>query len=147
MANTRKTTRPLPPVNGEDATAPSIPLVQIGGDAAEEEWDVLFTVDGKEYKLLKNPPASHMLTYLDIARKDGVQAAFSWAMEAMLSEDGYKVLLEDQRVSQADFAKLGEVVIATLLGADLAAVREAVAKGEVPKAPSQNGSRRPVPRR
>jgi hypothetical protein len=109
---------------------PLIPVIRITADqeVEVEERALLFTVDDREFSMLLNPPSSMMLEYLDIARNEGANVAFSWGMEQMLGQEAYEVLLAEPRVSKEQFQQLGEIVIGQLMGVD----RSADANGSGP---------------
>jgi isopentenyl diphosphate isomerase/L-lactate dehydrogenase-like FMN-dependent dehydrogenase len=108
---------------------PLIPVIRITADQRpeEEERALLFTLDDKEYTLWLNAPSSVMLEYLDIARNEGANVAFSWGMEQMLGEAGYQALF-DPRITKDQFQSIGEIVIGQLMGVD----RSADANGSGP---------------
>lgn len=107
------------PLTGH-VVSPLIPVLHIAADQQpeEEERALLFVLDDEEYTMWLNPPSSVMLEYLDIARNEGPNVAFSWGMETMLGEDAYQVLLNEPRVSKEQFQSLGEIVIGQLMGVD-----------------------------
>ena len=127
------------------ATPISAPLLVIGQTPPEEpRYEVLFEMDGTGYEMLVNPAPADMNHYLHLSRTDGINVAFDWAMETMLSEGAYEVLRTDRRVSKDDFRRLSVIIVQTLMGVDrkdaVAAAEEVVA-GMIPKY-SPNGRRR-----
>ena len=124
---------------------PAAPLLVIGQTPPEEpRYEVLFHLDGTDYEMLVNPAPADMNHYLHLSRTDGINVAFDWAMEFMLSEGAYEVLRTDRRVSKDDFRRLSVIIVQTLMGVDrkdaVAAADEVVA-GMIPKQ-SLNGQRR-----
>ncbi len=123
------------PISGH-VVNPLIPVIHILSEQEpeEEERALLFTLDDKEFTMWLSPPQWVGSRFGDIQRKQGALAAQSWLLEAMVSEDGYEVLLSD-RVSNEQYAQIMQIVIEEVLGVDRAA-------------PNRNGRRgRPVPRR
>jgi len=115
-----------------DDDDPDDGIIRIGGNPETSRRDVLFTLDGEEYTVLANPPASLMLTYFDKIRKNGVNVAFSWALEEMVGEDGYSALLNSPKVSADDFQAVARAVLMIING-----VQEGM---QIPKS-RRNGSR------
>jgi hypothetical protein len=107
------------PLNGH-LISPLIPVIRIAADAEieEEKRALLFTLDEKAYTIWLEPPQWVAARFGDIQRKQGSAAALSFALETMVSEDGYQVLLSDDRVSRDDYAQITEVVIGEILGVD-----------------------------
>lgn len=137
--------RPAPPREPQPQPSRPAPLLVIGETPAEEpRYEVLFHLDGNDYEMLANPAPADMNHYLHLSRTEGINVAFDWAMEFMLSEGAYEVLRTDRRVSKDDFRRLSVIIVQTLMGVDrkdaVAAAEEVVA-GMVPKY-SPNGQRR-----
>jgi hypothetical protein len=95
---------------------PSDGILDLGDASESPRRDVLFRLDGQEYEVLTNPPASMMLAYFDRVRKQGANVAFSWLLEEMLGGDGYQAIMTSPKVSQSDFKAVGEAVMKILVG-------------------------------
>jgi hypothetical protein len=91
-------------------------IIRFSDEPETPRYETLFRADGADYKVLVNPPASLMLSYFDKIRRDGPNLAFSWALEKMVGEDAYKVLLDDPRVSRDTFRQVTDAVLGLLLG-------------------------------
>jgi hypothetical protein len=109
----RKAPRPV-----RAADDPDDGIIRIGDEPEEPVYDTLFHLGGKSYKVLTNPPSSMMLSYFDRMRKGGTNVAFSWLLEEMVGEEGYRVLLEDSRVSRENFRAIVDAVMRIVLGRD-----------------------------
>lgn len=59
-----------------------------------EEREPLFALNGVVYEARTNFSASEVLTYGQIGRAQGLDAAVDWAMETALGKDGYRALLD-----------------------------------------------------
>ena len=147
-----QTRRPAPARDSEPAQAaepatrpPNAPLLVIGQTPAEEpRYELLFQLDDNDYLILVNPAPADMNEYLYMSRTEGINVAFDWAMEFMLSEGAYKLMRTDRRISKDDFRRLSVIIVQTLMGVDrkdaVAAAEEVVA-GMIPKS-QLNGRRR-----
>lgn len=111
----RKQARPAPEPERED-DSDFDGVLELGTADDSPKYDVLFRLDGTEYDVLTNPPASLMLGYFDKVRKEGPNVAFSWVLERMLGADGYEAVTTSPKVSKNDFRQVGEAVLTILLG-------------------------------
>lgn len=69
----------------------------------------LFTLDGTDYFIPREPRANVTLKYLRMARHDAASAQ-GWLLEQMLGEDGYTALMEWDGLTTAILLKLLAVV-------------------------------------
>ena len=118
-------TRPLPPRPGTapEEEAPALPEVPGGvldftttPDAERvEKRSVLFRIDGTEYTVWDNPPASLGLELLEMQRSQGVMISTPWALETMLGQAAYAALREYKDLPQAGLQRIIEVVIEKIM--------------------------------
>lgn len=87
------------------------------------EYVTLFEIDDVPYEVPKNPSPTVGLRFLHTLKNEGQQAAAYYMLTTMLSEDGYKALMEYDKLTQEQY----DFVLA-------AAVRIATGRTERPKA-------------
>lgn len=112
----QRRTRPAPPPPDDDEAWDGEGILTIGEDPDEPKRDVLFRLDGKEYEVCINPPASLMLRYMDRVRKWGPTAAISWLLEELVGGEGYEALLASPKVSQKDFGRISDAAVRIVMG-------------------------------
>lgn len=75
----------------------------------EQKYELLFTVDEKEYFLWVNPPASVGLAYLKKVKTENSEAAAVWLLEQMIGEDGYEALTNLPNLKEEDLNRIMEI--------------------------------------
>jgi hypothetical protein len=106
----------VPHDDDEDAADFSDGILDFSDATEEPRYGVLFRLDGVEYDVLENPPASMMLGYFDRARRMGGNVAFSWILAQMLTTEAYQVVTTSPKISRANLEAIGEAVMKILMG-------------------------------
>lgn len=76
----------------------------------------LFSIDGKDYFIPKEPGPNVSVRYLRDVRKHGQDYAVAGLMEAMLGEDGVDALAEYEELTEEDLDHIMEAVKRHALG-------------------------------
>jgi hypothetical protein len=85
-------------------------------DAAPVEMIPLFSIDGEVYSIPGEVGAGMALNVLDRARRDGMESAMSWALEAMLGTDSYRALLDCKTLTITQLEQIMEAVQLHVMG-------------------------------
>lgn len=78
---------------------PEIIVLRSEPEAEDERID-LFRIDGVVYTMSVRPRANTSLKYAWIAREKGIEAAYSYALEALIGDEGYQALMNFSGLTQ-----------------------------------------------
>lgn len=96
--------------NGAEKVSPEVLHFSTTEPVQEEQkYELLFTVDEKEYFLWTNPPASVGLAYLKKVKTENPEAAAVWLLEQMIGEDGYQALTELPDLKDEDLEQIMKI--------------------------------------
>lgn len=96
--------------NGAEKVTPDVLHFSTTEEVKEEQkYELLFTVDDKEYFLWVNPPASVGLAYLKRVKTKGQEDAAVWLLEQMIGEDGYEALTNLPNLKEEDLDRIMEI--------------------------------------
>jgi hypothetical protein len=84
-------------------------------DEAPDMLD-LFSIDGVTYQIPAEPSAGMALKVLDVARRDGMEAAMSQCLEELLGEESYQALLNCKSLKIEQLEAIMEGVQLLVLG-------------------------------
>jgi hypothetical protein len=85
-------------------------------DAPEAELVPLFSIDGQVYSIPAEVSASMALRVLDEARRSGMEAAMSGALEELLGAEAYQALLHCTSLTTAHLEAIMDAVQGHVLG-------------------------------
>jgi hypothetical protein len=135
-ARSRATIRPAGELEGKVFRGlPDIISLKSRDDEEDERVD-LFQIDGVTYSMSVRPRANVSLKYAWIAREKGLEAAYSYALEALLGDDGYQALMNFSGLTQE---ALNQIV--TAASKILAGPAEADERDEEPVTPKASRRR------
>jgi hypothetical protein len=79
-------------------------------DAPDVETEVLFTIDGTEYRVPKEVPPITGLRALDIIADEGEAPGLRWLLQEVLGQDGYDALLACPSITSKQLGQIMTVV-------------------------------------
>lgn len=95
-----------------------IDLISNPGEAAAQEREALFAVDGVEVTVPKgNFSADFALRYMEFSAKHGLDAATVWLLENGLSEGGFTLLKTCEGLPAEALATIHAAVLGKVTGA------------------------------
>ena len=83
----------------------------------EQETAHLFTLNGIDYHVVANPPASIGLRYLHMSRAQDQITAQGWLLETLLGEEAYTALMNYDRLTNQILEQVVGAVVKLTLGA------------------------------
>ena len=98
------------------AKAPASLVEIITTDEQDVDLIPLFSIDGRVYSIPGEVSASMALRLLDSARRHGMEAATSEALEELLGGEAYQALLQCRSLKVSHLEQIMEVVQAHVLG-------------------------------
>jgi hypothetical protein len=121
----KTTLRPAGEVEGEvvsrgraraSSELPEIISLRSAPEDEAERID-LFRIDGVVYTMSVRPRANVSLKYAWIAREKGMEAAASYALEALIGDDGYQALMNFSGLAPEDLDQIVSAASKIMAGA------------------------------
>ncbi|MCW2898572.1 MAG: hypothetical protein JWO67_837 [Streptosporangiaceae bacterium] len=92
-------------------------MLELTSEAPVIEMEPVFSIDGRVFEMPKRVTVNTALIYMRMARKQGPEAAISWAVERVLGEEPYIALMECESLTKDQLAQVMEIVRTKLMGA------------------------------
>lgn len=92
-------------------------MLELTSEAPVIEMEDVFSIDGRVFQMPARVTTNTALIYMRMVRKQGEEAAISWAVERVLGEDAYVALMNCESLTKDQLGQVMEIVKTKLLGA------------------------------